>query len=187
MFEANGPVGPLACAAMKGKADELQLLLNSAICNSDRGMVGDRLIDYSIFGSNPGTHDFLVPFMPSDWVSKTDARGRGPLHLALEYTGAHTQEIVKRLLEAGADVFARDVDDNDAGELARVCDDNARIVRDAESDDSGDLALICENDKAKTLGIIFDNNVRAYFNALLSSGFGVELGEDGCLWWSTND
>lgn len=160
MLESSGPVSPVSCAAMKGNIDDLRLLQNSGICSNLEGTAGDRLINYSIFGSNPATFDFLMPLTPSDWISEVDSRGRGPLHLALEYPSMHTREIVKRLLNAGADVFAKDEDGNDPGDLARICDD-----------------------RAKDCDYVSYSNLRAYCDALVSCGFEVELDEDGNLWW----
>lgn len=160
MIESSGPVSPVACAAMKGNVDDLRLLQSSGICSNLKGTAGDRLISYSIFGSNSATFDFFMPFTPSDWISEVDPRGRGPLHLALEYPSIHAREIVKRLLDAGADVFLKDENGNDPGDLARICDD-----------------------RAKDCDCVSSGNLRAYWDALISCGFEVELDEDGNLWW----
>ncbi len=160
MIESSGPVSPVACAVMKGNIDDLRLLQNSGICSDLQGTAGDRLINYSIFGSNPATFDFLMPSTPRDWISEVDSRGRGPLHLALEYPSIHTREIVERLLNAGADVFAKDEDGNGPGDLARICDD-----------------------RAKDNYFVSSGNLRAYCDALISCGFEVELDVDGNLWW----
>ncbi|KAI4113305.1 MAG: hypothetical protein LQ345_005684 [Seirophora villosa] len=163
MFDSCGLVGPLAYAAMKGNIDDIQLLMSIATCNG-QGTPGDRIIKYSIFGSNPVTYDFLVPFMPRDWIFEVDAWGRGPLHLALEYPSLRAREIVKRLLEAGADVFARDENGNDPADIARICDETARAS-----------AHICYG------------NLRAYFDALICNGFDVVLDQDGYRWWPSHD
>lgn len=160
LCESSGPVSPRACAAMTGNVDELRFLKNSGICTDLEGTPGDRLIRYSIFGSNVATYDFLVQFMPRDWISEVDSRGRGPLHLALEYSRLPARETVKRLLHAGVDVFAKDEDGNDPGDLARICDERSK-----------------EGDSVSY------RFLRAYFDALISCGYKVELDQDGNLWW----
>ena len=161
--ESSGSVGPLACAARKGNAEDLNLLMHSVFCTSDEGVANDRVIDHSISGSNPAAHDVLVPSMPSDWVHEVDSRGRGPLHWVLEYPSAHLKEMVERLLRDGVDVFRRDKDGNSPEDVARICDDRPD----------------------KCCCTIY-RNLRAYFETLISSGFDVELDEDGDLWWPSH-
>ncbi|KAI4136773.1 MAG: hypothetical protein L6R39_007620, partial [Caloplaca ligustica] len=140
---------------MRGTVDELQLLTNRAMCIKYKDIAGDRLIKYSIFGSNLATYDFLAPSMPSGWISEVDHRGRGPLHLLLEYPSRHVRDIVKRLLDDGADVFMKDADGNEPGDLARICDD-----------------------RAKDCSCASYGNLGAYFETLKLGGFNVVLDED---------
>ncbi|KAL8662361.1 MAG: hypothetical protein Q9202_004756 [Teloschistes flavicans] len=158
--------GPLPCAAMKGSAKDLEILMKNGAYQSTNDTPGDRIIKYSIIGSNPDTFDFFAPLMPEGWVFEVDYRGRGPLHMALEYRSCHAKEIVQRLLSAGADVHLRDADGNDPGDLARVCDARGRK-----------LGL----QKPHNM-----NNTVAYFEALTSSGLEVELDEEGVIWWPSN-
>ncbi|KAL8637203.1 MAG: hypothetical protein Q9228_005504 [Teloschistes exilis] len=155
--------GPLPCAAMKGNSQDLALLVKSGAYQSSNDTPGDRIIKYSIIGSNPDTFDFFAPLMPDGWVFEVDYRGRGPLHMALEYRSRHAKEITQRLLRAGADVHLRDADGNDPRDLARVCDARGRHLGLQEPGNT--------------------DNTNAYFDALRASGFDVELDEEGVMWW----
>ncbi|KAL8696283.1 MAG: hypothetical protein Q9201_007737 [Fulgogasparrea decipioides] len=159
----EGITSPLACAAMKGNAEDLELLLNSGVSSIDNDTAEKRTIKYSIIGSNPSTFDFLVSFMPAGWVSEVDHQGSGPLHWAMTYPSVHTREIVQRLLNAGADVHLRDMDGEDPGGVARACD------KEAEGFHSLNGGL--------------PRNLPAYYEALKSNAFNVELDENDDLWW----
>ncbi|KAL9577308.1 MAG: hypothetical protein Q9212_006448, partial [Teloschistes hypoglaucus] len=144
---------------MKGDAKDLDVLIKHGAYQITNDTPGDRIIKYSIIGSNPDTFDFFAPLMPGGWVSEVDYRGRGPLHMALEYRSRDAKEIIQRLLRAGADVHLRDADGNDPGDLARVCDARGQHLGLQEPGST--------------------NNSNAYFDALKSSGFDVELDEEG--------
>ncbi|KAL8776935.1 MAG: hypothetical protein Q9213_008076 [Squamulea squamosa] len=163
VFEPSEGPSPLACAAMRGQAKDLKLFMDSGVYMNIDGKPGDRLINHSLAGSNPATFDFLMPLTPKEWISELDYLGRGPLHRALEYPSHNAKEIVKRLLDAGADPHLRDVDGNDPGDTARICD--VRAAKDGLQD----------------LG--YPSNFRAFFDALQSSGIDVQLGDDDSLWW----
>ncbi|KAL8775221.1 MAG: hypothetical protein Q9209_000227 [Squamulea sp. 1 TL-2023] len=167
VFEPSGDLRPLAWAAMRGHAKDIKLLMDSGVYVNVDGKPGNRTINYSIIGSNPATFDFLMPMTPKEWISELDYRGRGPLHKALEYQSYHANEIIKRLLDAGADPHLRDVEGNDPGDTARICDKQAA------------------KDGLQDLG--YPQNVRTYFDALLSCGIDVELDEDDNLWWPSED
>ncbi|KAL8957538.1 MAG: hypothetical protein Q9183_006030, partial [Haloplaca sp. 2 TL-2023] len=111
--------GPLTCAAFRGTAEELEILLDNGAYQEENDSVGDRIIRHSVIGCNTATYDILLPLMPSEWIFETDIRGKGPLHLALEYPNANIAEMVRRLLFAGADVHQKDADGCDPGDLAR--------------------------------------------------------------------
>ncbi|KAL8672203.1 MAG: hypothetical protein Q9168_003335 [Polycauliona sp. 1 TL-2023] len=111
VFEPEGGPRPLVCAAMRGQANDLQLFMDSGLYPRIHGQPGDRIINYSIVGSNVATFDFLATLTPNEWINEVDYLGRGPLHRALEYPGFHTKEIVKRLLDAGADVHLKDANE----------------------------------------------------------------------------
>lgn len=163
ILDPSDGFGAFACAAMRGNASDLETLMTCGAYQKAKDRAGDRIIKYSVIGSNPATYDFLEPFMPVGWVSEVDYRGRGPLHIALECPSPHAREIVQRLLHAGADVHLRAADGNDPGDLARICD--AR----AESTNLGYCGV--------------PGNYQAYFEALKSAGFEVELDDEGDLWW----
>lgn len=163
VLDASEPGGPFACAAMKGDARDLELLTLSGVrmgrCAYTSAMVASKVIKYSIFGTNIATFDYLVSSLPREWIDEVDPMGRGPLHLALEFSGHHVKEMVKRLLDAGADVHLRDLNGDAPGDVARICD--AKAVYDGLS----------------------PGNVRKYFGALKSRGFDVELDSENNLWW----
>ena len=171
VLDASEPGGPFACAAMKGDARDLELLTLSGVrmghCADTSAMVASKVIKYSIFGTNIATFDYLVSSLPREWIDEVDPMGRGPLHLALEFSGHHVKEMVKRLLDAGADVHLRDLNGYDAGEVARACDARA---------EHGGKRLSAS-----------PGNVRAYYEALISNGFEVELDRENRLWWPSRD
>ncbi|KAI4245877.1 MAG: hypothetical protein L6R42_010079, partial [Xanthoria sp. 1 TBL-2021] len=162
IVDPSEPVGPFACAAMKGKVEDLELLIHTGV-GMNYDMVATRTVKYSIFGSNLATYEYLVPRLPPEWVHDVDQMGRGPLHIALEWCGYHVEEIVRSLIDAGADVHLIDLNGNDPGDVARICD--ARAAYDGLS----------------------PGNVRKYFDALKSRGFGVELDQENNLWWPSQD
>lgn len=162
--ELTGPASPLACAAMRGSVDDLELLLSSELYAGKNVVVNDSIIRYSIIGSNMATFDFLLPLMPNHWVFEVNSRGQGPLHWALEYPTEAAGEVVKRLLSAGANAFLKDDDGNDPWDLARISDE-----------------------KAKECDCAYRRNLQACFNVLLTRGFDVELDEEGDLWWPCED
>ena len=155
--------GPLTCAAMRGTAEELEILLDHGAYQEENDRVGDRIIRHSVIGCNTATYDILLPLMPFEWIFATDIRGRGPLHLALEYPNANTAEMVRRLLLAGADVHQKDADGCDPGDLARMCDQRASTA-------GSQLPWL-------------SRNFGAYFETLRSVGIDVELDDDGDLRW----
>lgn len=167
VFNPPGGPRPLACAAMRGQAKDLKLFIDSGVYSNVLGQPGHRIINFSIVGSNLATFDFLAPLMPREWISEVDYLGRGPLHRALEYPSFHAKEMVKRLLDAGADVHPRDANGNDPGDTARICD-----IRAAENGHRDPR---------------YPGNTRAYFDVLVSSGFDVHIDEDDVLWWSSED
>lgn len=150
IVDPSEPLGPFACAALKGKAEDLELLIHTG-GGMDCGMAAFTAIKYSIFGSNLATYEYLVPRLPPQWVHKVDQMGRGPFHIALEWCGYHVGEIVGSLIDAGADVHLIDLNGDAPRDVARICD--ARVVYDGLS----------------------PGNVRKYFGALKSRGFDVEL------------
>lgn len=158
IVDPSEPLGPFACAAMKGKAEDLELLIHTG-GGMDCDMAAFTAIKHSIFGSNLATYEYLVPRLPPQWVHKVDQMGRGPLHIALEWCGYHVEEIVGSLIDAGADVHLKDLNGNAPGDVVRICD--ARAAYD-------DLS---------------PGNVRKYFGALKSRGFDVELDSENNLWW----
>lgn len=166
-LDLDGPVGPLACAAMKGSVEDLDLLMHTGVCVSNTAMIAKKIIKYSMLGSNLATSDYLMPLLPSGWINQTDQRGRGPLHVTLLCLGFHIKEIAQRLLVAGANVHLRDMDGNDPGDVARICDEQALSDGILQPASSG--------------------NVRAYYDALITEGFDVELDRDGILWWPSYD
>ncbi|KAL8727871.1 MAG: hypothetical protein Q9166_005748 [cf. Caloplaca sp. 2 TL-2023] len=167
VFEPSGGLCPLACAAMRGHPKDLKLFMDSGIYMDIVGKPGDRIIDYSILGSNLATFDFLAPLMPREWITEVDYLGRGTLHRALQYHNFHAEAIVKRLLDAGADIHLQDIDGNNPGDVARICDIEAAQHGLREPGDPG--------------------NFRAYFDALILSGFDVDIDEEGNLWWPSKD
>ncbi|KAL8732704.1 MAG: hypothetical protein Q9181_003872 [Wetmoreana brouardii] len=160
-------LSPLACAAIKGDAKDVEFLIKSGADLKQDDTAGDRTIKYSILGCNPFTYDFLEPFMPRGWVFEVDHRGRGPLHIALENATFPAENIVERLVKAGADVHLKDVDGNDPRDTARICDATMEEFGLSEPGSS--------------------RNVHAFFDALISSGFDVGLDDDGELWWPSED
>ncbi|KAL8800623.1 MAG: hypothetical protein Q9182_005036 [Xanthomendoza sp. 2 TL-2023] len=164
IVDPSEPVGPLACAAMKGNVEDLELLTRTGVCMRNSIMVAKTIINLSILASNIQTYDYAVPLLPVGWINEVDDLGRGRLHMALKYRlGKHAREIVKRLLDAGADVHLRDIDGNDPGNVAHDCDKEARSDGLLEPGAPG--------------------NVQLYFDALTASGFDVELDEEDNLWW----
>ena len=160
--------GPFALAAMKGKVEDLELLTHSGTTRAKLDQcptIAVGLVNSSIFGSNFATYKYLSSRLPQDWVHKIDHMGRGPLHLALEWCGDHVRDIVMSLIDTGADVHLRDLNGDDPGDVARVCD--ARAL----------LAGSCRA----------PGNVGAYFDALKVSGFDVELDQDENIWWPSQD
>ncbi|KAL8691360.1 MAG: hypothetical protein Q9218_003404 [Villophora microphyllina] len=160
-------ISPLGSAAINGNADDLKLLITSGASLADYEIAGDRLIRYSIFGCNPATYDFLEPLMPQGWVSEVDQLGVGALEIALSYPSGHVEDIVRRLVKTGADVHSRAADGKSLCDIARECDKSAESRGLSEPGSS--------------------SNTRAYFNALLSSGFDVELNAEGEIWWPTEE
>ncbi|KAL8877678.1 MAG: hypothetical protein Q9198_004350 [Flavoplaca austrocitrina] len=167
VFEPLGGPRPLACAALQGQAKDLELLKDSGVYANIDGEPGDRIINYSIVGSNLATFDFLAPLTPREWISEVDYLGRGPLHRALEYPSSCVKGLLKRLLEIGADVHLRDFHGNDPGDVARICD-----IKAANGGPGGPK---------------YPGNTRAYFEVLVLSGFDVYMDEDDTLWWSSVD
>ncbi|KAL8649455.1 MAG: hypothetical protein Q9226_005572 [Calogaya cf. arnoldii] len=161
VFDPSEAVGPFACAAMRGKVEDLELLIHTGLGMNCNDMAATRTVKYSIFGSNLATYEYLVQRLPRGWVHDVDQMGRGPLHIALEWCGYHVEEIVRSLIDRGADVHLIDLNGNNPGDVARICDERAAYHR-------------------KQPG-----NVRKYFDALRSCGFDVELGQDNNLWWAS--
>ncbi|KAL8964704.1 MAG: hypothetical protein Q9183_004269, partial [Haloplaca sp. 2 TL-2023] len=159
--------GPLTCVALRGTTEELEILLNNGAYQEENDSVGDRIIRHSVIGCNIATYDMLLPLMPLEWISEADCRGKGPLHLALEYPNAHTAGRVWRLILAGADVHQKDADGCEPGDVARICDQRAATV------------------DSQLPGL--PGNFRAYFETLRSMGIDVELDDEGDLWWPSKE
>ncbi|KAL9001457.1 MAG: hypothetical protein Q9169_000032 [Polycauliona sp. 2 TL-2023] len=171
VLDASKPGGPFACAAMKGNAEELELLMSSGVRMEDRAntnaRIASQVIKYSILNANIATFDFLVSSLSREWIDEVDPLGRGYLHAALNFPSPHVKEIVKRLLDAGADVHLRNVHGYEPGDYARACD-----------------ARTAHSGKWKP-GV--EGNVQAFCGALLLSGFDVEVDQDNRLWWPSQD
>ncbi|KAL8853128.1 MAG: hypothetical protein Q9221_002010 [Calogaya cf. arnoldii] len=161
VFDLSEAVGPFACAAMKGKVEDLELLIHTGLGMNCNDRAATRTVKYSIFGSNLATYEYLVPRLPRGWVHDVDQMGRGPLHIALEWSGDHVEEIVRSLIDRGADVHLIDLNGNNPGDVARIRDEGAAF----------DLK--------------HPGNVQKYFYALRSYSFDVELDQDDNLWWQS--
>ncbi|KAL8976443.1 MAG: hypothetical protein Q9205_007547 [Flavoplaca limonia] len=159
IFDPTAPIGPFACAAMKGKVEDLELLSRTGTGRNGHDSCEGSIVKYSIIGSNLATYEYLLRRLPRDWVHDVDQMGRGPLHLALQWCGDNVEEIVKSLIDAGADVHLTDLNGNNPGDVARICD--ARAIDDGLS----------------------SGNVQKYFRALKFCGFDIELDQDNILWW----
>ncbi|KAL8872463.1 MAG: hypothetical protein Q9174_001907, partial [Haloplaca sp. 1 TL-2023] len=159
--------GPLSCAALRGTVEEMEILMHAGAYQEKNDSAGDRIIRYSVIGCNTATYDLLLPLMPPGWISELDQRGRGMLHLALEYPNANIVEMVQRLLLAGADVHQKDAEGREPGDLARICDQRA-IAADSQLP-----------------GV--PSNFAAYFEGLRSFGINGELDDDGNLRWPSED
>ncbi|KAL8693183.1 MAG: hypothetical protein Q9224_003802 [Gallowayella concinna] len=168
VLDPYGPLSPFLYAARVGSVEDLEMLTGACMCMNDTSMVGKMLIKYSIFGSNLATYNYLVPLLPPEWINEVDDSGRGPLHIALEYHFGHNgREVVKRLLDAGADIHLRDINNKSPGDVACIYDAEARSGGMFEPGASG--------------------HVGVYFDALIASGFDVELDGDDTLWWPSRD
>ncbi|KAL8676853.1 MAG: hypothetical protein Q9186_006660 [Xanthomendoza sp. 1 TL-2023] len=168
VLDPYGPSSPFLYAARVGSVEDLEMLTGACMCMNDTSMVGKMLIKYSIFGSNLATYNYLVPLLPPEWINEVDDSGRGPLHIALEYHFGHNgREVVKRLLDAGADIHLRDINDKSPGDVACIYDAEARSGGMFEPGASGHVGI--------------------YFDALIASGFDVELDGDDTLWWPSRD
>lgn len=163
IFDPTAPIGPLACAAMKGNVEDLELLLHTGIGWNGYDTSESNIVIYSIIGSNLATYEYLLPRLPRDWIHDVDQMGRGPLHMAVKWCGYNVEEIVKSLIDAGADVHLTDHSGNNPGDVARICD--AQAVYDGLS----------------------PGNVQKYFRALKSRGYDIELDQDNVLWWPSQD
>ncbi|KAL8882625.1 MAG: hypothetical protein Q9192_007551, partial [Flavoplaca navasiana] len=163
IFDPTAPIGPFACAAMKGKVEDLELLSRTGTGWNSHDRCESSIVKYSIFGSNLATYEYLLRRLPRDWIHDVDQMGRGPLHIVLQWCGYNVEEIVKSLIDAGADVHLTDLNGNNPGDVARICD--ARAVDDGLS----------------------SGNVQKFFRALKSRGFDIELDQDNVLWWPSQD
>ena len=163
IFDPMVPIGPFACAAMKGKVEDLELLMRTRVKWNTHDACESSIVKYSIIGSNLATYEYLLPRLPRDWIHDVDQMGRRPLHIALEWCGYNVEHIVKSLIDAGADVHLTDLSGNNPGDVAHICD--ARAVYDGLS----------------------SGNVQKYFRALKSCGFDIELDQDNILWWPSQD
>ena len=163
IFDPTAPIGPFACAAMKGKVEDLELLMRTGTGWNSYDGCESSIVKYSMFGSNLATYEYLVRRLPRDWIHDVDQMGRGPLHIALQRCGCNVEEMVKSLIDAGADVHLTDLNGNNPGDVARICD--SRAV---------DIGLS-------------SGNVQKFFRALKSRGFDIEVDQDNVLWWPPQD
>ena len=160
-------LNPLKCAAMKGIGEDIDFLAKLGADISSKDCNGDYIMKYCIWGSNPSTYDSVEPFMPSDWVSQRDSRGRTPLHMAVEFPGSDTAEICERLLKAGADIHALDNENNSPHAIAALTD------------------KMCEGIKVWKIGTC--QNVESLVQALTKCGFEVEARADGDIFWIADE
>ncbi|KAL9580782.1 MAG: hypothetical protein Q9203_006161 [Teloschistes exilis] len=158
---------PLVSAAINGSADDLNFLIASSASLTGVDFVAERLIEYSIFGYNTATYDYLEPLMPRSWTSEVDDLGKGPLHRALSFPCSYMKDMVGRLVRTGVDVHSRTVDGSSLWDYAKICDKSAESRGRSEPGSS--------------------KSSRAYLNALLSEGLDVEVDSEGDLWWLTEE
>lgn len=158
---------PLVSAAINGSVDDLSFLIASSASLTGFDFVGERLIQYSIFGYNTATYDYLEPLMPRGWTSEVDDLGKGPLHRALSFPCSYMKDMVGRLVRTGVDVHSRTVDGSSLWEFAKTCDKSAESLGRSEPGSS--------------------KSSRAYLDALLSKGLDVEVDSEGDLWWPSEE
>ena len=158
---------PLVWAAMRGCKEDIQFLVKCGGDFHERISAGGRLITWCIVASNIATYDLIVDHMPPCWVNEVDSRGRGPLHLAVEHPELCVQEVVERVVRAGADMHARDFEGASPEDIARISDENA------------EAAGIYRNRTS--------TNLQVYLNALRNCGVDCAVDHDGEVWWPASE
>ena len=160
----------VCAAAPYGSEDEIKLLVKSGASLRN----AERALRESIRYSNLSTYDYLVRQVRSSWVNEMDSEGKTPLTSVFSFQPVPYSArvgMIKRLLDAGANVHLRDQN----GTLPEYIASREQTCykkdypRSWQYEGKGGLA------------------VEAYIEALRLSGYDVSVDDEGDFLWPAED
>ena len=164
---------PICAAALYGSGDEIELLVKGGASLRNAEQALRETVRYS----NVSAYDYLVSRVARPWINELDSRGQTPLTSVFSFKPVHLAArvgMIKRLLDAGADVHLRDGDGFLPEEMAqreqRWCLKDYPPSKGWRPESAGGNMA-----------------VDAYVEALRSSHYDVSVDDECGIFWPAND
>ncbi|KAL8948159.1 MAG: hypothetical protein Q9222_005624 [Ikaeria aurantiellina] len=168
IFDPSNRSGPIRSSFIHGTIKDLELLIDSGTARAEYNLSPLNIIKHNSFLiSNLEFFDYFAHLLPQHWALQVDEQGQGPLHQALYKCQIGLGNYLERLVRFGADVHLRDNEGYDPGDRARY------------------YGNLIKKNASPRYQHVWPGALQAYFNALRSNGYDVELGTEDELWWPT--
>ena len=153
---------PEVLAAKSGSAEDIAILEKLGANLYKLNDWGRGIMHHCLQNSNLAIFNHFAPRMVKDWIHEFDNRVRTPLHYLLcRSLEKPKSELAERLIRAGADVHARDIQGRSAFDYAKDNDLRCKKWRDER---------LCQN-------------VAGYVRALRACDYDVQIDEEGDILW----